>query len=90
MLAVSAGARVPLSWDLPLALLIMVAVLVPHFAFFERARVLERKGFRCRQCGYDLQGQEASRCPECGAKLDPADQKRSQSEEASNRPKQAR
>ncbi|MBU0717492.1 MAG: hypothetical protein KJ749_04520 [Planctomycetes bacterium] len=34
-------------------------------------RVIERCGFRCKTCGYDLQGQVVPRCPECGRELDP-------------------
>lgn len=34
------------------------------------ARVLERCGLRCKGCGYDLRGQVATRCPECGRELD--------------------
>lgn len=58
------------AWDLPLVLLTVAVVMVPCFMFFERARVLERRGFRCRQCGYDLKGQVEARCPECGLAFD--------------------
>jgi hypothetical protein len=66
MFGVTRVVRVPWSLDLPLVLVVMAAVLVPYFVLFERTRVLERKGFRCRQCGYDLQGQLEPRCSECG------------------------
>ena len=62
--------RVPLAWDLPLVLLTMATVMVPYSLFFERARVLERRGFRCRQCGYDLRGQADPYCPECDQEFD--------------------
>lgn len=44
---------------------------LPCFLVFDRAVVLERRGFRCKQCGYDLRGQEVPQCPECGRELDP-------------------
>ena len=39
--------------------------------FLDSAVVHERVGFRCRSCGYDLQGQKEPRCPECGAAFEP-------------------
>ena len=36
----------------------------------DRANVLERRGFWCRQCGYDLRGQVDPHCPECGRDFD--------------------
>jgi hypothetical protein len=44
-----------------------------NFFLFDRAVVHERTGFRCRKCGYDLQGQTESRCPECGLEFDSAE-----------------
>ena len=44
-----------------------------NFFLFDRAVVHERTGFRCRKCGYDLQGQTEARCPECGLEFDSAD-----------------
>ena len=44
-----------------------------NFFLFDRAVVREGTGFRCRQCGYDLQGQVEARCPECGSAFDPAE-----------------
>ncbi|UCC29116.1 MAG: hypothetical protein JSU86_13045 [Phycisphaerales bacterium] len=73
LLSVTSIVRVPLSWDLPIVLLIFLAVWVPYFLLFERARVLERRGFRCHRCGYDLQGQVDPRCPECGLEFSAAD-----------------
>jgi hypothetical protein len=77
LLSVTSVVRVPLSWDLPIVLLIFLAVWVPYFLLFERARVLERRGFRCHRCGYDLQGQVDPRCPECGLEFSTADTARS-------------
>lgn len=48
---------------------IIVAGVI-NFFLFDRAVVRERTGFRCRGCGYDLQGQVEGRCPECGAKFE--------------------
>ena len=41
------------------------------FYFLDSVVVHERVGFRCRSCGYDLQGQKELRCPECGTAFDP-------------------
>jgi hypothetical protein len=49
-----------------IALPTLVVVGVTYFVMYDRAVVLERTGFRCRECGYDLQGQERGLCPECG------------------------
>ncbi len=54
----------------PLALLIVCISGVLNFCFFDRVVAHERTGFRCRQCGYDLQGQTEGRCPECGSQFD--------------------
>jgi len=43
---------------------------LPFFLLVDRAVVVERCGFRCKACGYDLQGQVAPRCPECGREFD--------------------
>ncbi len=43
-----------------------------NFFLFDRAVVHERTGFRCHGCGYDLQGQVAARCPECGLEFEAA------------------
>jgi hypothetical protein len=48
----------------------LLALWVPYFVALDRAAVVERCGFRCKQCGYDLQGQVVPRCPECGGPLD--------------------
>ena len=64
------GLKVPFILNPPAALALMLVVFVPFFLFFERPVVHERAGFRCRQCGYDLQGQVDPRCPECGREFD--------------------
>ncbi len=48
----------------------ILALAVPYFLLIDRAVVLERYGFRCKACGYDLQGQTVPRCPECGRDFD--------------------
>lgn len=62
--------NVPPAWDLPFVLGTFGSVFALYFLFVERPRVLEHCGFRCRGCGYDLQGQTVPRCPECGLTLD--------------------
>ena len=58
------------NWGYWLALPVLAAVGYVNFVFFDRAVVLERAGFRCRRCGYDLRGQVQARCPECGEQFD--------------------
>ncbi len=53
-------------------ILSMHIILMP----FSRAVVLERGGFRCRECGYDLTGQTEPKCPECGEMVAEADSER--------------
>ncbi len=53
-----AGDWVPI----PLAM----AVWFPLIIMLDRAIVLERCGFWCIKCGYDLRGQVNPQCPECG------------------------
>jgi hypothetical protein len=48
----------------------VVGLAIPYFLLVDRAVVLERYGFRCRACGYNLQGQTVPRCPECGRRFD--------------------
>ncbi len=89
MLSVTSALRLPLGWNVPIMLLIILAVWVPYFLLFERARVLERRGFRCHRCGYDLQGQVEPRCPECGLEFstaDPARDARARDDENAERP----
>ncbi len=73
LFAVTRVVRVPPSLDLPFVLFVMFGVMTPYFLFLERIRVLERRGFRCRECGYDLQGQLDPRCPECGLEFSEAE-----------------
>jgi len=49
---------------------VTIALAAPYFLLVDRAVVLERYGFRCKACGYDLQGQTVPRCPECGRDFD--------------------
>ena len=51
----------------------LLAGILCVVALVDRARLMVRTGFRCRRCGYDLQGQVAARCPECGTAFDPAE-----------------
>ena len=49
---------------------VVLIVWIPYFLLLDRASVLERRGFRCKGCGYDLRGQVVPRCPECGREFD--------------------
>jgi len=49
---------------------VIVGLAAPYFLLIDRAVALERCGFRCRGCGYDLQGQTVPRCPECAREFD--------------------
>jgi hypothetical protein len=60
-------------WPDLIALPVALILWLPCFLLLERAVVLERRGVRCRQCGYDLRGQTAPRCPECGQEFDAAE-----------------
>jgi len=65
--------RVGLSdWWGPALLILFVP---PVLLLVDRAVVVERCGFRCRDCGYDLQGQVTPRCPECGREFDEIDRR---------------
>jgi len=57
-------------WPDFIALPVILILWLPWFLLLERVAVLERLGFRCRQCGYDLRGQTVPRCPECGQEFD--------------------
>lgn len=48
----------------------LIALLFAVIGTIDRAVVIERCGFRCRGCGYDLRGQVTPRCPECGHEFD--------------------
>ena len=50
--------------------LIFVPIWAAYFLLVDRAVVIERCGFRCKKCGYNLQGQVVPRCPECGGVFD--------------------
>lgn len=54
----------------PILVPVIVVVSLGGVLLFDRPRVLERCGLRCRGCGYDLQGQVEPRCPECARELD--------------------
>ena len=58
-----------LHYVLPTVILVFALV----FYFLDSVVVIERSGMRCRHCGYDLQGQEEARCPECGKEFDAAE-----------------
>ncbi len=47
-----------------------LVVWLPCVLLLERAIVLERRGFWCQACGYDLRGQVHPSCPECGRAFD--------------------
>ena len=49
---------------------VAVVVWLPWILLFDRAIVLERRGFWCQDCGYDLRGQIDPHCPECGRAFD--------------------
>jgi len=61
------------SLDYAIALPTLLGAAIVNFFLFDRAVVHERTGYRCRQCGYDLQGQVEPRCPECGSEYDPSE-----------------
>ena len=61
--------RIP-NYGLAVALPVIIGAGMLNFFYFDRPVVHERTGFRCRQCGYDLQGQKEGRCPECGAEFE--------------------
>ncbi|MFH1748625.1 MAG: hypothetical protein ABIG44_16440 [Planctomycetota bacterium] len=54
----------------PLMAILIILLFPLYFLLVDRAVVIERAGFRCQGCGYDLQGQVVPRCPECGRELD--------------------
>lgn len=61
------------SLGMVLAAPIILVAAVTCFYFIDRVVVVERTGFLCRSCGYDLWGQTASPCPECGTAFEVAD-----------------
>jgi len=60
-------------WPDLIVLPVVLILWLPCFFLLERAVVLERRGVRCRQCGYNLRGQTVPRCPECGQEFDAAE-----------------
>ena len=46
---------------------VMAVSLVVVLYACERVVLVERRAFTCKNCGYDLRGLPAARCPECGA-----------------------
>lgn len=57
--------QIVLSIRLPLwTLVIAIAILTGWFWYCDRKRIVTG---RCPKCGYNLLGNEALRCPECGA-----------------------
>lgn len=61
--------RIP-NYGLAVVLPVIIGAGMLNFFYFDRPVVHERTGFRCRTCGYDLQGQQEGRCPECGAEFE--------------------
>ena len=51
---------------------VVFGVQLCFFLLLDRAVVFERYDLHCNGCGYDLRGQVAPRCPECGAAMDDA------------------
>lgn len=79
LLAAGVGAGVILAGSITLtragwsdlaAPFLMLLFYFPVLLVIDRVNVIERCGFRCRTCGYDLRGQVAPRCPECGREFD--------------------
>ncbi|MCK4873605.1 MAG: hypothetical protein KAS72_12860 [Phycisphaerales bacterium] len=58
------------SWGIGVTAPLVIAAGMVTFMIFERIVVHERCGFLCKGCGYDLRGQVAPTCPECGRQLD--------------------
>lgn len=52
------------------AILIALVIWPPYFLALDRAVAIERCGFLCKGCGYNLRGQVDPRCPECGREFD--------------------
>ncbi len=49
----------------------MGAIPILGFVYLlDRVKLLESAGFRCQDCGYDLQGQTNNICAECGTEFD--------------------
>ena len=52
---------------IPLWCLLIISV-IPTVLMLRRHRSIARQGC-CQRCGYDLQGNESGRCPECGTPI---------------------
>jgi hypothetical protein len=59
-----------MSLGFAVGLSVLITVGMANYMLLDRIIVVERCGFRCRGCGYDLRGQVAPACPECGRALD--------------------
>jgi len=59
-----------MSWGFTVGVPVLIVIGFANYTFFERIIVHERRGFCCKECGYDLQGQTEAYCPECGRSLD--------------------
>lgn len=59
-----------MSLGIAIGLPVLLAVGMANYMLLERIIVVERCGFRCKGCGYDLRGQVQPACPECGRQFD--------------------
>ncbi len=64
--------RLPYAYTVPFLIVSGMAL----YMFFEKMIIYERCGFRCKDCGYDLRGQSAPCCPECGRAFDDEETRR--------------
>ncbi|MDY7107634.1 MAG: hypothetical protein SYC29_03265 [Planctomycetota bacterium] len=59
-----------MSLGFAIGLPMLIAVGMANYMLLDRIIIIERCRFRCRGCGYDLRGQVAPTCPECGRAFD--------------------
>jgi hypothetical protein len=59
-----------MSLGIAIGLPALIVVGMANYMLLDRVIVVERCGFRCRGCGYDLRGQVEPACPECGRQFD--------------------
>jgi hypothetical protein len=59
-----------MSLGFAIGLPLLIGVGMANCMVLDRVIVVERCGFRCKGCGYDLRGQAAPACPECGRAFD--------------------
>lgn len=59
-----------MSLGIAIGLPALIVVGMANYMLLERIIVVERCGFRCKGCGYDLRGQVQPACPECGRQFD--------------------